>query len=279
MKLASPPLLVRVADAELRERVRRAAAPEYGFRPVPDWGALERELRVAPPSALVVADAYDGPGEGRLAERLRRLLDDFPSTVVFAALPVRGERLDDVCTLAAWGVAQIVDVGRDDTPEALQVRFRESHGRPLRALVERVLPAELPTRGRLLLDGAAATVAAGGNGREMARQLGLSRRTLLRWCERAALPPPRRLLAWMRILQAAQLLDDPGRTMLSVANACGYASDSGLRRVTQKFLGASPTELRRLGAFARASEVFLGALARRRAAAERRGRRPCIRLA
>ena len=55
-------------------------------------------------------------------------------------------------------------------------------------------------------------------------------RTVLRWAERAGLPAPRRMLAWMRILLAAVLLDDPGRTVLSVAHACGYSSDSSLRR-------------------------------------------------
>ena len=99
----------------------------------------------------------------------------------------------------------------------------------------------------------ARVIATAGRGAklDLARQLRLSRRTLLRWCKRAELPPPRKLLAWMRILLAAELLDDPGRTVLTVAHACGYASDSGLRRVTQKFVGASPSELRRRGAFAR----------------------------
>ena len=64
----------------------------------------------------------------------------------------------------------------------------------------------------------------------------------------------------MRILQAAALLDDPGRTVFSVARACGYSSDSGLRRVTMKFLNASPTQMRRRGAFAGASKGFLAEL-------------------
>src|SRR3712207_9332148 len=83
---------------------------------------------------------------------------------------------------------------------------------------------------RSIVDAAAEVVAVGGHGRDLARSLQLSRRTLLRWCERAELPPPRKLLAWMRILLACELLDDPGRTVLSVAHACGY-SRSEERRV------------------------------------------------
>ena len=70
----------------------------------------------------------------------------------------------------------------------------------------------------------------------------------------------------MRILLAAVLLDDPGRTVLSVAHACGYASDSSLRRAMQDFLGTGPSALRREGAFGRASRVFLGELSITRAA-------------
>ena len=92
----------------------------------------------------------------------------------------------------------------------------------------------------------------------------LSPRTLLRWCDRAELPPPRRILVWMRVLMAAELLDDPGRTVSSVAEACGYASVNSLRRALQDFLHTTPTMLRREGAFAIAAQAFLKDLARTR---------------
>lgn len=110
------------------------------------------------------------------------------------------------------------------------------------------------------MEAATDVVTIGQHGRDLAKTLHLSRRTLLRWCQRAGLPAPRRLLAWMRVLLAAELLDDPGRTVLSVAHTCGYSSDSGLRRITQKFLGASPTELREQGAFRLASTAFVEVL-------------------
>jgi AraC-like DNA-binding protein len=68
-------------------------------------------------------------------------------------------------------------------------------------------------------------------------------------------------MAWMRILLAASLLDDPGRTVLGVAYACGYSSDSSLRRAMQDFLGTVPTALRREGAFSRAARLFLDEMA------------------
>jgi AraC-like DNA-binding protein len=94
---------------------------------------------------------------------------------------------------------------------------------------------------------------------------------VLRWCGRADLPQPRRLLAWLRILLAADMLDDPGRTLAAVARACGYSSDTALRNTLRTFLGASPTELRGQ-AFQTAAAAFARELFDLRDAAHARGR-------
>jgi AraC-like DNA-binding protein len=263
MKIGTRPLIVLHPDEGFRGRVAAAAGPEYQVETVEGWEPLRGRVRESPPSALIVVDPYHDAG-GSPASELRSLLQEFPSAVVFAALQVRPERVEDLRTLGGWGVVQIVSVGHDDTPAAMSLRFRQSQGRPLRTLLEGVLPAETSSRARAIVDAAAGVVAAGGHGRDLAGELGLSRRTLLRWCEQSALPPPRKLLAWMRILLAAELLDDPGRSVLIVAQSCGYSSDSGLRRVTQKFVGASPSEMRRRGAFERASKIFVEMLGRYR---------------
>lgn len=274
MKIGTRPLLVLHPDEGFRQRVAAAAGAEYRVEPVDGWEPLRGRVRTAPPSALIVVDPYHESAASPATE-LRSLLQEFPSAVVFAALQVRPDRVDDLRTLGGWGVVQIVSVGHDDTPGAMSLRFRQSQGRPLRALLEGVLPPETPSRARAIVDAAAGVVAAGGQGRDLAGELGLSRRTLLRWCEQSALPPPRKLLAWMRILLAAELLDDPGRPVLIVAQACGYSSDSGLRRVTQKFVGASPSDLRRRGAFDRAARFFLEMLGRyRRRLARLEGKKP-----
>ena len=73
----------------------------------------------------------------------------------------------------------------------------------------------------------------------------------------------------MRILLAAELLDDPGRRISDVAAACGYAADSSLRHTLRTFLGMTPTELRAVGAFSFSSRLFLEALAEARSADKR----------
>jgi AraC-like DNA-binding protein len=265
MKRVYRPLLVMHTDSGFRERVRQACGNEYHFQAVSDWDTLHDAVREAPPAALVVVDPYEeGPGKrnghSELSPGLRTLLAEYPSTAVLAAFEVRPDRFDDLRTLGKWGVVQVISLDHDDTPFAISQRLRAARGRPLRALLEEVLPPETSGRARSILEAASDIVTVGEHGRDLAGTMHLSRRTLLRWCQRAGLPAPRRLLAWMRVLLACELLDDPGRTVLSVAHTCGYSSDSGLRRITQKFLGASPSELRERGAFRHAARAFVEAL-------------------
>ena len=263
MKVGARPILVFHDDREFVARIHRLGSRSYTIQSPHSWSALHAAVVAAPPSALVVVDPYAGENAGgQLAQELRGLLVDFPSLPVFAATEAgRGQR-DDLRTMGKWGIVEVISIGHDDTPAALLHRFRKATGRPLKVLLEGVLPADTSSRARAIIDAAAETVTVAGHALDLAQGLGLSRRTLLRWTEAAEIPPPRTLLAWMRILLAAELLDDPGRSVLSVAQACGYSSDSGLRRVMQRFVGASPTQLRDRGAFARASKKFLEQLAR-----------------
>ena len=263
MRRVRRPLLVLHPDAVLREKIRRAGGKRYDFVHVHAWESLRELLRTAPPAALIVVDPYDSDGL-ELSAPLRALLLEFPSATVIAALALLPDRYRDLRTLGAWGVADIIVRGEDDTTEAMARRLRAIQGRPLQSLLERSLPVNTSGQARALLMAAAEVTSTGGQAREMARMLYLSPRTLLRWCERAELPPPRRILVWMRVLMAAELLDDPGRTVSSVANACGYSSDNSLRRALQDFLATTPTTLRREGAFAIASQAFLEDLSRTR---------------
>jgi AraC-like DNA-binding protein len=217
----------------------------------------------APPGTLVLVDPYAGGDESgsQLATGLRSLLWEFPSVTVLAAMELTAGRAHDVRTLGVGGISDILSIGEDDTAEGINRRLQAAQGRPLQHRLQACLPPALSGRARTLLMTAAEVVCTGGKGRDLARALHLSERTVLRWSRRALLPPPRRVMAWMRILLAASLLDDPGRTVLSVAYACGYSSDSSLRRAMHDFLGTIPTALRRHGAFAVASARFLEELA------------------
>jgi AraC-like DNA-binding protein len=246
---------------KFRARVRQAAGRDFAVEIIPSWEVLRESLRGASPAALVVADPYQQTGrQAHLSPELRALLREFPSLAVLAAVETQsGRRQADLRTLGQWGVMEVILVGEDDTL-AITRLLLSVRGRPLQNLLARSLPVNTTGGARSILSAAAEVASTGGQSEDLAGSLHVSTRTLLRRCESAGLPPPRQVLAWMRILLAAELLDHPGRSVEDVASACGYASDSGLRRVFSDFLGTNPRALRKGSAFAAASRAFRRAL-------------------
>jgi len=57
------------------------------------------------------------------------------------------------------------------------------------------------------------------------------------------------MFTWLRLLLAAELLDDHGRTVENIARATGFSSAASLKSTTKAFTRLTPTELRAGGAF------------------------------
>lgn len=231
---------------------------------LPDWRSLSTAFSASAPSAeLVVVDPYLEAAPGAPSRALESFLHDFPSAVVVAAVPSSTEHPDHLRTLGEWGVAGVIALDYDTSAFALQRRLEEARERSILHAVLQELPDSLPSDARMLLEAALATASWGGSVRDFAQSLHLTERTLQRRIERARLPAPRTLLRWMRLLLAARLLDDPGRTVISAALAAGYASDASLHRNFRISGLPSPATLRRQGALKAAVGYFLAALQQR----------------
>jgi AraC-like DNA-binding protein len=269
------PILVLHASQRLWSQLRGIPAGPYRLERVKSWEALTRAYRRSPPTALVLVDPYAGHAGARaLSEHLHDWLRAFPDSTVVAAFDAARAGVDDLRALVGWGVAEVVDLLREDTAAALSVRLAGVHGHTVHRLLRRAFPAGLPSRTRVLLSVAAETVAAGGQAPELAAVLGVDERTVPRWCARADLPPPRRLLAWLRLLMAADLLDDPHRSQADVARAIGYSSAASLAGAVRAMLGVGPRDLRDRGAFPAVAEAFSRELFELREQAREEGRRP-----
>ncbi|CAN5848565.1 hypothetical protein BH23GEM3_BH23GEM3_11520 [soil metagenome] len=243
------------SDLKFQARTREAASKAFVVEVVASWNALHTALQTSGLVSLAIVDPYAEHGvQSGPAPELRALLGAFPSTTVVAAVMARS-RLQDLRTLGEWSVAQVIVIEEEDAA-AIRRLLQAVRGRPLQSVLERSLPEKVSGSAREILSAAAEVATAGGQVEELARYLYTSMRTLHRRCGAAGLPPPRQTLAWMRILLAAELLEQPGRSIESVAAACGYASDSGLRRTFYDFLGMSPKELRGTGALATTSSAF-----------------------
>lgn len=253
-------------DAVLTAKIKTVSHRHgWALEVLPDWDELADCTKAAPASALVIVDPYwrVPQGEG-LSIELSSFLNRFPSVTVVGGLRLSAHRLDDVRRLGELGVVQVIDLEYEISEVELGFRLLESRGRPLRNLVHRILPPRIGGAARSILAAAVTIACDGGGGADLARAFHITPRTLTRWSRRAGLPPPRHILAWMRVMLAAELLDDPGRTVSDAALSCGYASDGSLRQALRSFVELSPTRLRELGAFAAVSERFVAALAQAR---------------
>ena len=241
----------------------------YAIRVVPDWSALHDALRDAPPSTVAVVDPYHHTGDddapaARVYETLRR----FPSVPLVAALDFRPGRAGEVKTLLEWGISEMVDLELERTLAAFLLRVRQAHARPLKRRMEAEIPRQVSANGLTLLRAAAEVAVDGGGALDVARLFGVETRTVAAWCEREGLPAPRRIQTWARTLLAAMLLEEPERSMVGVARACGYANDHALRRALRQLLGSEVPPRERL--FAAANARFRAGLREARESARER---------
>ncbi|HEV2149321.1 MAG TPA: helix-turn-helix domain-containing protein [Longimicrobiaceae bacterium] len=268
--VAGRQILLLHPDGTFQDRVRSGAPEGFGCWTLPDWAALRETARHASPSTIAIVDPLAGSPDGGPSPELRGFLTEFAWIPVVAAVPAGGETAELHLTLRRWGVSELLVRGVEDTPAGIASAIRFAQGKALQGVLEEILPTAMPGRVRRLLFAAARAVSAGGHSPDLAAVLGVTETTVIRRCEQLRLPAPRRILAWMRVLLAARLLDEEARTSQSVAYACGYATEAGLRRVVQSFLGMGVTELRRRGALRTAANSFLAELREGRAAGTER---------
>jgi AraC-like DNA-binding protein len=262
MQAVIRPLFLLHEDTGLRTRLTRIPGQPYRIAEVADWTALADGLRRSPPTALsIVNPMASGSKPGSIAPGLEVFLRAYPRATVLAALHVAPQHPDVLRGILRCGVSDIIDLTRETTPVALGRRLGLVSGRAVQLMLTRALPQSLPSRVGALLGKTAEVVADGGQAAELAAALGVGERTLPRWFEKADLPPARRVLAWLRILMAADLLDDPTRSVESVARSVGYATGTSFKHAVRSLLETTPYELRQRGAFDTAAVAFASELA------------------
>jgi len=230
---------------------------EYRAKAVASWEALDEGLEMAAPSTVAVVDPYDGrpPSEG-LSPRVPELIRRHPMTPVVVTMALEDAAMEDVAEVLAWGVSEVVDMDLENTPTTLVPRLRGAHARPLKRRIEKLLSPYASTDAAVLLYAASEVAVDGGGAPELAERFGVESRTVAAWCRREALPPPRRLLAWTRVLLAAVLLEEAERPVLNAARGAGYASDHALRRAMRDLVGGDPSTMPRDTIIKRATERF-----------------------
>ena len=153
----------------------------------------------------------------------------------------------EVLTMARAGVHELIFRGTDDVSNGIRLALARVGAGPAQASVRRALTdaGVLSTpEGEAIVTTCLQYGHADFSVDDLARFLGVHRKTLGMRCRLAGLPTPAALTGWLRLMHAAALLDVPGRRVEDVAEALGYRKANVLRNALKRYTGRRATELR-----------------------------------
>lgn len=222
------------------QRLSAAVRDRHDVRECADWDALAR-LCDQEPVRIAVVDLYlDGRAN---FEGLRQLRQRFPRLTVVAYQAMSPERGHDLFDAGRAGMDGLVLLGEDDAPRPLMALIEQSESRSLAGMVRRSLDGvDAAVSDALLL--AISRAHERLTRVDLARLLALPRRAVLKRLAASGFPPPQRLLTWGRLILAAHLLEDRHRSADGVALALDFPSGTAFRNTCQRYLGATPGEIR-----------------------------------
>ena len=269
------PVILLTSSDGVEATLRQSLHPPFMLTRVQNWAELRDTLSDATPSALCLLDGMIGDdGDRGLSESLREATREFPHIPFVACLEIDPTRCSEsLVALQDWGISEVLDFRRERSVGAIKRRLASVKNAWAHRIFESVLPPALSTRGTVLLSAAAGVAAEGGHVPELAERLGIDERTVPRWCAAAGVPNARRLLAWIRLLFAADLLDRSSHSFEFIARHAGYASAASLKSTTKQFTRLTPTELRLRGAFLIVADLFRAELREARDELQGRQRR------
>ena len=204
----------------------------------------------------VLLEAHDGAGRpaAGLARQVTRL---FPSMPVVGYCSLHAELSQDIIALSSAGVHELVFKQQDDHAVLLRGILQSAEQACTADLVLHHLEAELPPRMRPLVEYCLTNPEQAHSVDEVARALGVNRKTLVNHCRAAGYPPPGAVVAWCLILLTTGLLATPGVTVERIAIQLNFPSATALRNMFKRYIGLRPGDLRAAEALAGLCGRFL----------------------
>ena len=254
-------VIVLIRDRVIGQRLATA------FRPMPvhvihEVAALHATMaQHAGGIGCVLAEARDCRQEP-VGPALTALMERHPTVPVLGYCAAGARHAADLRDLARAGVHELVFADIDDHPALLRAKLTRGEEACAAASVLRGIRGLLPPA---LMSVAEYCVEFPRDSHEITRiasALGVHRKTLVNWCERAGVPPPSALVTWVRLLLAVELLRSPGQSVERIANALEFASATALRNLCRRYLDLRPTELRTSAGRQAAYRAFAAAVRR-----------------
>ncbi|MEP6690237.1 MAG: helix-turn-helix domain-containing protein [Gemmatimonadaceae bacterium] len=225
-------------------RLRAALRDRYSVVQCASWdellGACGRE-----PVSIAVVDLYTGAGEkvdGGF-EWLRQLKRRYPSVALVAYVGTPPAKARDMFEAGRFGIDGLVVADQDDEPRRMLGLIEQADARGVVEMLRRSIIDVKPTvRDATLI---AVTRAHERLSPEtLARILGVRRKALSERLSQSGFPTAQRLIAWGRLIVAARMLEDSGRSADSVALALDFPSGSAFRNTCQRYVRSAPHQIR-----------------------------------
>lgn len=257
----SPTLAAVLLPAE-RSRVEAAGTGCFAIVHRDNVFDAIRVVRERPVDALVVSVHQCRPEQ---VEEIAQFVRRFPSVPAVAFVSHHDARATEMLLrLGASGVRQVVDV----TGPAGWTRLRQLVSEPVSRSAARIqgplLAAleDLPPDARLFVEVLVRLAPDTATVRQLSARLGIRPSTLMSRFARASLPSPKSYLAAMRLLHAAQMLEDGGLSIADVAHRLDYSSPQSFGRHVRSLLGITSSEFRRRFPFPLALRRFIDLMIR-----------------
>lgn len=207
------------------------------------WPELEEACRDESVS-LAILDLF---ADGRTHfDVIRRLKMRAERLTLVAYVSVGPERARDLFDAGRAGLDGLLIAGQDDTPAAFRAVLERAEARGVAQLLRaRIAQYPAPVRDAILVAVTRAHLRLTGH--RLAEILRVSKKALVQSLADVKCPPPQKLITWGRLIVAAQMLEDDRKTADGVARLLDFPSGSAFRNTCQRYLGATPHEIRDKG--------------------------------
>lgn len=242
-----------LSDPRSIQRLTAAVAGEHTVVPCASWGELEAACK-AETVSLAIFDLFaDGKAHFDVIRRLKLRAERI---TLVAYVTVSVERARDLFDAGRAGLDGLLIAGQDDTPAAFRAVLERAEARGVAQLLRpRVAHFPVAVRDAIMVCVTRAHLRL--TGQRLAEICGTSKRALLSSLDAAKVPPPQKLITWGRLIVAAQMLEDGQRTADGVARVLDFPSGSAFRNTCQRYVGATPQEIREKGGAAWVASRFL----------------------
>lgn len=228
-----------------------AAASGHRLLWTDDWRDLTAAVK-REPAVAAVADLHAEPGKDG-ALRVLRFSRRYPRTPLLVWGDLDGR---DLFRVGKAGAFDVVLAPESSNTALVSERVEEATFDEIAHQVDQAMRVRVGTDGRSLIRSAAERIAEGIQVPTLAEVHGFSISTLERRCQEWGLTTPGRILLWLRIIYGLNWLQEPGRSVESVAAQVGYSSGAAFRRALKVTLGPKPGPMRKPASLAAAVEGF-----------------------